>query len=77
MLLAGVYKGGKNNTHQSLDMVLDEDHYQIRQQSADQNMSILCYAFSNVLSSDKDKKVGIKIKQQITSLDNDCLLELL
>jgi predicted transposase YbfD/YdcC len=69
--------GVENNLHWRLDMAFDEDHCRIRQGYADQNMAILRHISLNLLTSDKDNKVGIKIKRQIAGWDNDYLLKLL
>jgi hypothetical protein len=58
-------------------MAFDEDHCRIRQGYADQNMAILRHISLNLLMSDKDIKVGIKIKRQMAGRDNDYLLKLL
>ncbi|MFT5923669.1 MAG: hypothetical protein ACI9LE_000654 [Paraglaciecola sp.] len=58
-------------------MAFDEDHCRIRQGYADQNMAILRHISLNVLTSDKNNKVGIKIKRQMTGWDKDYLLKLL
>ena len=69
--------GVENNLHWRLDMAFDEDHCRIRQGYADQNMAILRHISLNLLTSDKDNKVGIKIKRQMAGWDNDYLLKLL
>ena len=69
--------GVENNLHWRLDMAFDEDHCRIRQGYADQNMAILRHISLNLLTSDKDNKVGIKIKRQMAGWDNDYLLNLL
>jgi predicted transposase YbfD/YdcC len=55
--------GVQNNLHWRLDMAFDEAHCQIRQGYVDQNMAILRHISLNLLTSDKDNKVGIKIKR--------------
>lgn len=69
--------GVENNLHWRLDMAFDEDRCRIRQGYADQNMAILRHISLNLLTSDKDNKVGIKIKRQMAGWDNDYLLKLL
>jgi predicted transposase YbfD/YdcC len=69
--------GLENNLHWILDMAFDEDHCRIRQGYAEQNMAILRHISLNLLTSDKDNKVGIKIKRQTAGWDNDYLLKLL
>jgi hypothetical protein len=56
-------------------MAFDEDHCRIRQGYADQNMAILRHISLDLLTSDKDNKVGIKIKRQMAGWDNDYLLK--
>ena len=58
-------------------MAFDEEHCRIRQGYADQNMAILRHISLNLLTSDKDNKVGIKIKRQMAGWNNDYLLKLL
>ena len=58
-------------------MEFDEVHCRIRQGYADQNMVILRNIYLSLLTSDKDNKVGIKIKRQMAGWDNDYLLKLL
>jgi hypothetical protein len=58
-------------------MAFDEDHCRIRQGYADQNMAILRHISLDLSTSDKDNKVGIKIKRQMAGWDNDYLLKLL
>ncbi|MFT6780081.1 MAG: hypothetical protein ACJAV1_004030 [Paraglaciecola sp.] len=58
-------------------MAFDEDHCRIRQGYADRNMAILRHISLDLLMSDKDNKVGIKIKRQMAGWDNDYLLKLL
>jgi len=58
-------------------MAFDENHCRIRQGYADQNMAILRHISLNLLTSDKDNKVGINIKRQMAGWDNDYLLKLL
>jgi hypothetical protein len=58
-------------------MAFDEDHCRIRQGYADQNMAILRHISLDLSMSDKDNKVGIKIKRQMAGWDNDYLLKLL
>jgi hypothetical protein len=58
-------------------MAFDEDHCRIRQEYADQNMAILRHISLDLSTSDKDNKVGIKIKRQMAGWDNDYLLKLL
>jgi predicted transposase YbfD/YdcC len=69
--------GVENNLHWRLDMAFDEDHCRIRQGYADQNMAILRHISLNLLTSDKDNKVDIKIKRQMAGWNNDYLLKLL
>ena len=69
--------GIENNLHWTLDMAFDEDQCRIRQGYADQNMAILRHISLNLLKSDTDNKVGIKIKRQMAGWDNDYLLKLL
>ena len=69
--------GVENNLHWRLDMAFDEDHCRIRQGYADQNMAILRHISLNLLTSDKDNKVGIKIKRQMAGWDNEYLLKVL
>jgi hypothetical protein len=56
-------------------MAFDEDHCRIRQGYADQNMAILRHISLDLSTSDKDNKVGIKIKRQMAGWDNDYLLK--
>jgi hypothetical protein len=56
-------------------MAFDEDHCRIRQGYADQNMAILRHISLDLSMSDKDNKVGIKIKRQMAGWDNDYLLK--
>jgi hypothetical protein len=56
-------------------MAFNEDHCRIRQGYADQNMAILRHISLNLFTSDKDNKVGIKIKRQMAGWDNDYLLK--
>jgi hypothetical protein len=58
-------------------MAFDEVHCRIRQGYADQNMAILRHIPSNLLTSDKDNKVGTKIKRQMAGWNNDYLLKFL
>ena len=58
-------------------MAFDEDHCRIRQGHADQNMAILRHISLNLLNSETENKVGIKIKRQMAGWDNDYLLKLL
>lgn len=69
--------GIENNLHWTLDMAFDEDQCRIREGYADQNMAILRHISLNLLKSDTDNKVGIKIKRQMAGWDNDYLLKLL
>jgi hypothetical protein len=46
-------------------MAFDEAHCRIRQGYADKSMVILRNMHLNVLMSDKNNKVGIKIKRQM------------
>jgi predicted transposase YbfD/YdcC len=69
--------GAENNLHWRLDMEFDEDHCRIRQGYAAQNMAILRHISLNLLTSDKDNKVSIKIKRQMAGWENDYLLKLL
>ena len=55
----------------------DEDQCRIRQGYADQNMAILRYISSNLLTPDKDNMVGIKIKRKMAGWRNNYLLKLL
>jgi predicted transposase YbfD/YdcC len=57
-----------DNFHWRLDMAFDEDHCRIRQGYADQNMAILRHISLNLLTSDNDNKVGIKINRQMTAV---------
>jgi hypothetical protein len=56
-------------------MAFNEDHCRIRQGYAAQNMAILRHISLNLFTSDKDNKVGIKIKRQMAGWDNDYLLK--
>jgi hypothetical protein len=58
-------------------MTFDEEHCRIRQGYVDKSMAILRHISLNVLISDKDSKVGIKIKRQMEGWDNNYLLKLL
>ena len=58
-------------------MAFNEDQSRIRQGYAAQNMAVLHHISLNLLTSDKDNKVGIKIKQQMAGWDNNYLLKLL
>lgn len=58
-------------------MAFDEDQCRIRQGYAEQNMAILLHISLNLLKSDTDNKVGIKIKRKMAGWDNDYLLKLL
>lgn len=69
--------GVENNLHWTLDMAFDEDSCRIRQGFADQNMAILRHISLNLLKSETEHKVGIKIKRQMAGWDNDYLLKVL
>ncbi|PCI58861.1 MAG: ISAs1 family transposase, partial [Gammaproteobacteria bacterium] len=49
----------------------------IRKGFADQNMAILRHISLNLLKSETEHKVGIKIKRQMAGWDNDYLLKVL
>jgi len=57
--------GIENSLHWTLDMASDEDNCRIRQGYADQNMAILRHISLNLLKSETEHKVGIKIKRQM------------
>jgi predicted transposase YbfD/YdcC len=69
--------GVENNLHWTLDMAFDEDSCRIRKGYADQNMAILRHISLNLLKSETEHKVGIKIKRQMASWDSDYLLKIL
>ena len=69
--------GVENNLHWTLDMAFDEDSCRIRKGFADQNMAILRHISLNLLKSETEHKVGIKIKRQMAGWDNDYLLKVL
>jgi predicted transposase YbfD/YdcC len=69
--------GVENNLHWTLDMAFDEDHCRIRQGYAAQNMAVLRHIALNLLTSETENKVGIKIKRQMAGWDNEYLLKLL
>lgn len=69
--------GVENNLHWTLDMAFDEDSCRIRKGFADQNMAILRHISLNLLKSETEQKVGIKIKRQMAGWDNDYLLKVL
>ncbi|MCP4322649.1 MAG: hypothetical protein GY787_12545 [Alteromonadales bacterium] len=58
-------------------MAFNEDSCRIRQGYADQNMAILRHISLNLLKSETEQKVGIKIKRQMAGWDNDYLLKVL
>jgi len=58
-------------------MAFDEGSYRIRNGFADQNMAILRHISLNLLKSEKEHKVGIKIKRQMAGWGNDYLLKVL
>jgi predicted transposase YbfD/YdcC len=69
--------GVENNPHWTLDMAFDEDSCRIRKGYADQNMAILRHISLNLLKSETEHKVGIKIKRQMAGWDSDYLLKVL
>ncbi|NMR26295.1 ISAs1 family transposase [Pseudoalteromonas sp. NEC-BIFX-2020_015] len=69
--------GVENNLHWALDMAFDEDSCRIRKGFADQNMAILRHISLNLLKSETEHKVGIKIKRRMAGWDNDYLLKVL
>jgi predicted transposase YbfD/YdcC len=69
--------GVENNLHWTLDMAFDDDSCRIRKGFADQNMAILRHISLNLLKSETEHKVGIKIKRQMAGWDNDYLLKVL
>jgi predicted transposase YbfD/YdcC len=69
--------GVENNLHWTLDMAFDEDSCRIRKGYADQYMAILRHISLNLLKSETEHKVGIKIKRQMESWDSDYLLKIL
>jgi predicted transposase YbfD/YdcC len=69
--------GVENNSYWTLDMAFDEDSCRIRKGYADQNMAILRHISLNLLKSETEHKVGIKIKRQIAGWDSDYLLKML
>jgi len=69
--------GVENSLHWTLDMAFDEDSCRIRQGFAAQNMAILKHISLNLLKSETEQKVGIKIKRQMAGWDNNYLLKIL
>lgn len=69
--------GVENNLHWTLDTAFNEDDCRIRKGYADQNMAIIRHISLNLLKTETDTKVGIKIKRQMAGWDNDYLLKIL
>jgi predicted transposase YbfD/YdcC len=56
-----------NNLHWNLDIAFDEDSYRMRKGHSVQNMAILHHILLNLLKSETEHKVGIKIKRRMAS----------
>lgn len=69
--------GVENSLHWTLDMAFDEDSCRMRKGHSDQNMAILRHISLNLLKSETEHKVGIKIKRQMAGWDSDYLLKVL
>jgi predicted transposase YbfD/YdcC len=69
--------GVENNLTWTLDMAFDGDSWRIRKGYSDKNMPILRHISLNLLKSETEHKVGIKIKRQMAGWDSDYLLKVL
>lgn len=67
----------ENNLHCVLDTAFNEDQCRIRIGYAVQNMAILRHITLNLLKSETENKVAIKINHQMAGWDNDYLFKIL
>lgn len=69
--------GIENNLHWQLDVTFQEDQARHRKGHSDANFSILRKAALSLLKNNTSKKVGIKNKRLIASLDEQYMMEVL
>jgi hypothetical protein len=58
-------------------MAFDEDSCRMRKGYSEQNIAILRHISKNLLKSETEHKVGIKIKRQMAGWDSDYRLKVL
>ena len=69
--------GIENSLHWILDVALNEDNCRIIKDNAPQNFAILRHIAVNLLGQEKSKKLGIKNKQFLASMDDSYLAKIL
>ncbi|NJL80281.1 MAG: ISAs1 family transposase [Richelia sp. SM1_7_0] len=69
--------GIENSLHWILDVALNEDDCRIRKDNAPQNFAVLRHIAVNLLGQEKSKKLGIKNKQFLASMDDSYLAKVL
>lgn len=67
----------ENSLHWVLDVAFDEDNSRIRKDNAPANFAVLRHIAVNVISQNKSRKLSVRSKRFLATLDEDYSIELL